>query len=180
MPIACFCLSAHARASGHERNVLGRSCTISLIHFSNSSARRLAGSRKRRAKSPAFFVEAPGRPVSRLVFSPLGKARGMARQVTQPFVLCRPVFPLENTGGASWRATRTSSCRPGLFAGVLLTAPGRAFRWPFQLETDHPSAKLLAGGSYWPPDGAPVPPGCVLAKHARGRRIPAPPSDASR
>ena len=88
---------------------------------------------QRHASSPVFFVEAPGRPVSRLVFSPLGKARGMARQVTQPFDLCRPVFPLENTGGASWRATRTSSRRPGLFAGVLLTAPGRAFRWPFQL-----------------------------------------------
>ena len=37
---------------------------------------------QRHASSPVFFVEAPGRPVSRLVFSPLGKARGMARQAT--------------------------------------------------------------------------------------------------
>jgi hypothetical protein len=85
-------------ADSPDAEGVGRPFLTSPIHFSNSSTRRLAGSRKRCASSPVFFVKAPGRPVSRLVFSPLGKARGMARQVTQPFVLCRPVFPLENTG----------------------------------------------------------------------------------
>ena len=132
---------------------------------------------QRHASSPVFFVEAPGRPVSRLVFSPLGKARGMARQVTQPFILCVPVFPLENTGAPL-------GAPPGQARAV------RAYLRAFSLrhravlfvgrETDHPSAKLLAGSSCWPPDGVPVPPGCVLARHARGRRIPVPPSDASR
>jgi hypothetical protein len=85
-------------ADSPDAEGVGRPFLTSPIHFSNSSTRRLAGSRKRCASSPVFFIKAPGRPVSRLVFSPLGKARGLARQVTQPFVLCRPVFPLENTG----------------------------------------------------------------------------------
>jgi len=41
-------------------------------------------------------------------------------------------FPLENAG-ASRRATQTSLRSLGLFAGVLLTAPGRAFRRPSDL-----------------------------------------------
>src|SRR5207237_9999740 len=45
----------------------------------------------------------------------------------------------------------------------------------------HPSAKLLAGGPYWPTSGPPAPPGCVLCgKHARGRRIRLHHQDASR
>ena len=116
---------------GHDAE--GVACTsvqppVFHIQLSNSSARRLAGSRKRCASSPVFFVKAPGRPVSRLVFSPLGKARGMARQVTQPFVLCRPVFPLENTGAPLGAPPGQACARPDLFAGVFLTAPGRAFR----------------------------------------------------
>ena len=148
----------------------------SLVKQQRAPACRLA---KRRASSPAFFVEAPGRPVSRLVSHPRqSEGDGAPSDATICSLSAR--VPSRKHGGASRRATRTSSRRPGLFAGVLLTAPSRAFRWPFQLETDHPSAKLLAGGSCWPPDGVPVPPGCVLARHARGRRIPAPPSDASR
>ena len=78
--------------------------------------------------------------------------------------------PLARPRGAARRATQTSLRSPGLFAGVFLTAPGRAFRG----RPKHgrpPSAKLLAGSPYWPPGGAPAPPGCVLARHARGRRI---------
>jgi len=52
---------------------------------------------KRRTKSPVFFVEARGRPVSRLVSLAPQNMEGVARQVTQPFVLCARV-PLENTG----------------------------------------------------------------------------------
>jgi hypothetical protein len=167
-------------ADSPDAEGVGRPFLTSPIHFSNSSTRRLAGSRKRCASSPVFFVKAPGRPVSRLVFSPLGKARGLARQVTQPFVLCRPVFPLENTGRLSARhpdklAPSGLICRRSPYG----TGPCFSLAVPTR-ETDHPSAKLLAGGSCWPPDGIPVPPGCVLARHARGRRIPAPPSDASR
>ena len=72
--------------------------------------------------------------------------------------------------GAARRATQTSLRSLGLFAGVFLPAPGRAFRGRPK-HGQPPSAKLLAGGPYWPPGGAPAPPGCVLARHARGRRI---------
>jgi hypothetical protein len=86
---------------------------------------------------------------------------------------------LSRPRGAARRATQTSLRRLGLFAGVFLTAPGRAFRG----RPKHgrpPSAKLLAGSPYWPPGGAPAPPGCVLARHARGRRILLHHQDASR
>ena len=86
---------------------------------------------------------------------------------------------LSRSRGAARRATQTSLRRPGLFAGVFLTAPGRAFRGRPKLGRP-PSAKLLAGGPYWPPGGAPAPPGCVLARHARGRRIRLHHQDASR
>src|SRR6185437_15995576 len=39
------------------------------------------------ASSPVLFVEAPGRPVFLHFVCPLAKARGMARQGAQPFVL---------------------------------------------------------------------------------------------
>jgi hypothetical protein len=39
------------------------------------------------ASSPVLFVEAPGRPVFLRFVCPLAKARGMARQGAQPFVL---------------------------------------------------------------------------------------------
>ena len=41
-------------------------------------------------------------------------------------------------------------------------------------------SQLLAGGSYWPPGGAPAPPGCVLCEARPRAPHPAPPSDASR
>ena len=132
--------------------------SCSQIHFSNSQA-----------SSPVLFVEAPGRPVFLLfVCSPRqsegdGAPSGATIVIVCPRSLARP-------RGAARRATQTSLRSPGLFAGVFLTAPGRAFRG----RPKHgrpPSAKLLAGSPYWPPGGAPAPPGCVLARHARGRRI---------
>ena len=152
---------------------------------------------QRHASSPVFFVEAPGRPVSRLVFSPLGKARGMARQVTQPFDLCRPVFPLENTGaplGAppgqarAVRAYLPAFSLPGRTAGAVPS--GLPLSAGFAIVSDGLSAEhgqassvsQAPGGRLfsWPPDGTRCRPGACFARHARGRRIPAPPSDASR
>ena len=45
-----------------------------------------------------ILCRGPGQACLPSRFLTLGKSEGMARQVTQPFVLCRPVFPLENTG----------------------------------------------------------------------------------
>jgi hypothetical protein len=164
------------------------------IQFSKSIARRHAGSRKRRAPSPVFFGEAPGRPVSVPSFLPRANARGMARQVAQPLFFQCPCS-LSKTRGASRRATQTSlrslgllaassllrraalfvdrlSCSPGFprlaaVTGAWLTKPRDSRR---------PSvSQLLAGGSYWPPGGAPAPPGCVLCEARPRAPHPAPP-----
>ena len=69
------------------------------------------------------------------------------------------------------------SCSPGFprlaaVTGAWLTKPRDSRR---------PSvSQLLAGGSYWPPGGAPAPPGCVLCEARPRAPHPAPPSDASR
>src|SRR5215471_2660380 len=119
------------------------------IHFSNSPS-------SVQASSPVFFVEAPGRPVSFSSLTPR-HTRGMARQVAQPLFVVA-ALPLESTG-ASRRAITAFSLRhrAALFAG----------RFHF-LERPCVS-QLLAGGSYWPPGGAPAPPGCVLLRKARAR-----------
>ena len=122
---------------------------------------------------------------------PSAKLRGMARQVAQPlFFLCP--CSLSRTRGASRRAITASSFRhrAALFAGRLsrpallrigfATVSGGLTDAASGAPDGHPSAKLLAGGPYWPPSGAPAPPGCVLCgKHARGRRIRSHPHDAS-
>ena len=97
------------------------------IHFSNSQFSR------RRAPSPVFFVEAPGRPV----FLPPPDARGWRARGR-----CRRRFDirisLRRCGSASRRATRTSfNVRAHLrsFSSVRrndgngIPAPGRAFRF---------------------------------------------------
>jgi hypothetical protein len=82
---------------GHDAE--GVACTsvqppVFHIQLSNSSARRLAET----CVITRILCRGPGQGLSPVSFShPSAKARGMARQVTQPFVLCRPVFPLENT-----------------------------------------------------------------------------------
>ena len=55
------------------------------------------------------------------------KMRGMARQGAQPLFFVCP-HSLSEIRGAARRATQTSLRSPGLFAGVFLPAPGRAFR----------------------------------------------------
>src|SRR5262249_61627414 len=74
----------------------------------------------------------------------------MARQVAQPLFFVA-VLPLESTG-ASRRAIAAFSLRhrAALFVGRSISGK-------------RPSvSQLLAGGPYWPPGGAPAPPGCVL------------------
>jgi len=90
----------------------------------------------------------------------------MARQVAQPlFLSCR--VPSQERGRLSAR-----------HRGVLLPAAGHALRGSSDLWTTAVS-QLLAGSPYWPPGGAPAPPECVLARHARRRRIRSRPHDAS-
>jgi hypothetical protein len=94
----------------------------------------------------------------------------MARQVAQPLFLSCP-WSLSKPRGASRRATQTSLRRLGLFAGVFLTAPGRAFRWPSISDTairqPAPGRRLiLATGRS--PGAARV---RAVRQHTRGRRI---------
>jgi hypothetical protein len=101
------------------------------------------------------------------------KMRGMARQGAQPLFFVCP-HSLSEIRGAARRATQTSLRSLGLFAAssflrrvaLFVAAPkqGRP-----------PSAKLLAGGSYWPPGGAPAPPGCVLCEARPQAPHPIPP-----
>jgi len=146
----------------------------SRIHFSNSPpslALRRGKPTLRRPYSLRRRVRRSPLPYPR-------KCEGMARQVARPLSLLT-ASPLENAG-ASRRATQTSLRSLGLFADVLLTAPGRAFRRPSDLWTA-PVSQLLAGSPYWPPGGAPAPPECVpCVRHARGRRILLHHQDASR
>jgi hypothetical protein len=152
----------------------------SLIHISNSQFQTAKSFKQpslsnKRASSPVFFGEAPGRPV--FPSSPL-KEEGDGAPRGATIVLCVPAFPLGNTGRRS--ARHPDKLAPsGLICGVFLPAPGRAFRGrPKQGRP--PSAKLLAGGSYWPPGGAPAPPGCVLCEaRPRAPHPTPPPHDAS-
>jgi hypothetical protein len=128
------------------------------------------------APPPCFFA-APGTPSSLL--SHPQNMRGMAHQVAQPLFLSCP-WSLSKPRGASRRATQTSLRRLGLFAGVFLTAPGRASRWPSisgtAIRQPAPGGRLLLATGR-----SPGPPGCVLCgKHARGRRIRLHHQDASR
>ena len=59
--------------------------------------------------------------------------------------------PLRRSPPASGRALRRRSYLASRFA----------FRTKSQANVPAPVAMLLAGGSYWPPGGAPTPPGCV-------------------
>jgi hypothetical protein len=144
---------------------------------------------KSQAPSPVFFGEAPGRPVSVPSFLPRANARGMARQVAQPLFFQCPCS-LSKTRGASRRAITASSLlrRAALFVDRLSCSPGFprlaavTGAWLTKpRDSRRPSvSQLLAGGSYWPPGGAPAPPGCVLCEARPRAPHPAPPSDASR
>ena len=93
--------------------------SCSQIHFSNSQA-----------SSPVLFVEAPGRPVFLLFVCPLAKARGMARQVAQPLLLCArgpsrdrgaPLGAPPRQACAVWAYLRASSLRRR--AALFVAAP---------------------------------------------------------
>src|SRR5262249_29409113 len=79
---------------------------------------------------------------------------------------------------------RLTSASPTVVNGMA--APGRAFEGaPLLLlarTTRRSVSQLLAGGSYWPPGGAPAPPGCLGGAFVSRPRAPhpAPSSDASR
>ena len=155
----CFLIAARRRHT--ERHLL----------FTNSLFKQPSSHR------PYYLSRPRVGPSSFSSFSPRqSEGDGAPSGATIVFVCPRP---LARPRGAARRATQTSLRSLGLFAGVFLTAPGRAFRG----RPKHgrpPSAKLLAGSPYWPPGGAPAPPGCVLARHARGRRILLHHQDASR
>ena len=101
------------------------------------------------------------------------KMRGMARQGAQP-LFCVPAFPLGNTG-------RRSARHPDKLAHVriylrrLPSCAGPRFSWPPVTHGTASVSQLLAGGSYWPPGGAPAPPGCVLCGARPRAPHPTPP-----
>ena len=89
------------------------------------------------------------------------KMRGMARQGAQPLFLMCP-HSLSEIRGAARRATRTSLRTSGVYLRASSLRRRAALFVAARENTERPpSAKLLAGGSYWPPGGAPAPPGCV-------------------
>ena len=138
--------------AGHDAEAWMSQPAKSLIQFSNS---QFSNSH---ASSPVLFGEAPGRPVFPL--SPLkDEGDGAPRGAT--IVLDVPAFPLGNTGRRSARhPDKLAHVRSYLRASSLRR---RAALFVAARENTErpPSAKLLAGGSYWPPGGAPAPPGCV-------------------
>ena len=82
------------------------------------------------ASSPVLFVEAPGRPVFLHFVCPLAKARGMARQGAQPFVLSArgpsrgrgaPLGAPPRQACAVWAYLRASSFRRR--AALFVAAP---------------------------------------------------------
>jgi hypothetical protein len=118
------------------------------------------------APPPAFFDRGPGQgPSSFSPSNPSPIASGMARQVAQPLSISARAPPRDR-GSASRRATQTRLAPSGLICRGLPYGTGRVFRWPRTLTAIRQPAPL-AGGSYWPPGGAPVPPGCVLCVSTR-------------
>ena len=76
---------------------------------------------------------------------PRPKSEGTARQMARQSLICTPSCEGVAPSGAP--------------SGVLLSASGRAFR--DRPDDGRPVSQLLAGSPYWPPGGAPTPPGCV-------------------
>jgi hypothetical protein len=125
---------------------------LAAIYFSNSQAQTIV------RHHPYCLARAPGRPVFPL--SPL-KDEGDGAPGGATIVRCMPASPLGNTG-------RLPARHPDKLAHVRIYLRASSLRRRAALfvaarETREgpPSAKLLAGGSYWPPGGAPAPPGCV-------------------
>jgi len=173
---------------GSRAALAPRNDRVNPIHFSNSQFFR------RRASSPVLFIEAPGRPVFPWSLFAPPDARGWRARGR-----CRRRFKIRTSlrrcGSASRRATRTSSnARAHLRSSSFRFAHSRKrnacagprFRGrPLLLlarRTRRSVSQLLAGGSYWPPGGAPAPPGCLGGAFVSRPRAPhpAPSSDASR
>ena len=112
-------------------------CCTAVHHFSNSLVKQQRAPACRLAYETCVITRilcrGPGQAClpSRFLTPRQSEGDGAPSDATI-YSLCARV-PSRKHEGASRRATRTSSRRPGLFAGVLLTAPSRAFRWPFQL-----------------------------------------------
>ena len=160
--------------AGHDAEGASSAFTPNLDALSNSQFSNSQVFQNSHASSPVFFGEAPGRPVFPL--SPLkDEGDGAPRGAT--IVLCVPAFPLGNTGRRSARHP-TSLRSPGLFAASSFLR--RAALFVAVRNVTASVSQLLAGGSYWPPGGAPAPPGCVLCEARPRAPHPAPPSDASR
>jgi hypothetical protein len=209
MPIACLCLSAHARASrpssvmaGHSRpkdGVLSPAYLPAIYAFFHSrqdvDARHKAGHDAPRGRGDErklsqrftcqtakrnhpYSLSRPRADLSPSRFLTLGKARGMARQVTQPLFLMCP-HSLSEIRGAARRAIRTGLRTSGSICGRFSYGTGPRFSWSPQnrdgLRQPAPGGRPLLAARR-SPDAARV----VLARHARGRRVPTPPSDASR
>ena len=125
----------------------------------------------KQASSPVLFGEAPGRPVFPFV-SPQ-KMRGLARQGAQPLFFMCP-HSLSEIRGAARRATQTSLRSLGSFAASSLRR--RAALFVAVRNVTASVSQLLAGGPYWPPGGAPAPPGCVLCEARPRAPHPTPPA----
>jgi hypothetical protein len=106
------------RLRGDERNV---------VHIPNESLIQLSNSQvfQTNMRHHPYCLARPRVGPSPFTSSlPPHKCEGDGAPSDATIVLSVPVFPLENTGRLSAR-----------HRGVFLTAPGRAFRWPFMSET---------------------------------------------
>src|SRR6476646_5589028 len=85
-----------------------------------------------------------------------------------------PAFPLGNTGRRSARhPDRLAHVR--IYLRRLPSCAGPRFSWPPVTHGTASVSQLLAGGPYWPPGGAPAPPGCVLCEARARAPHPTPP-----
>ena len=189
MSLSGLCLSAHARASGHQ--------VLAPFHFSNSQSTSQANSQKAKRHHPYSLR----RRVRRSPFSlSLKNMRGWRAKWRNH---CSFVpRSLSRTRSASRRATQTSLRRPGLFAASsflrraalcggrpvrpALSRPGLP-SFPTASPAE-PRAGLNAAVSQ-APGRQPFSgrraeprrrPGACFARHARGRRILLHHQDASR
>ena len=100
--------------------------------------------------------------------------RGGWRAKGRNHCFCMPAFPLGNTGRRSARhPDRLAHVR--IYLRRLPSCAGPRFSWPPVTHGTASVSQLLAGGPYWPPGGAPAPPGCVLCEARPRAPHPAPP-----
>jgi hypothetical protein len=137
---------------------------LAAIYFSNSQAQTAV------RHHPYCLARPRVGPSSHCLPS---KRRGMARQVARPLFFVCPHL-LSEIRGASRRATQTA-CAVRAYLRRLPYGAGPRFSWPPVKHGTAAVSQLLAGGSYWPPGGAPAPPGCVLCEARPRAPHPIPP-----